>query len=521
MSTEGRYFHVVKLGEGTYGSVYRGIERQTGKVIAFKRMVMSSDEDGVPSTAIREICLLKQLKHENVVELFEVLFDPPKITLIFELCDSDLKRFIDSKENKRLDTFSEVRPILKQIFNGLAYIHSRSVVHRDMKPQNIFVNVRSAQYAFADGSGYYPAVPQSTRSMNDSNNRNGSLASNSCSNDCNRILARATNGGGNTENADRRSMYIISSSSTKDSNHSQSGVHGDETVDTNDTKEINNNGNATYVSTGSRNSESSAQSSDRGSMIIAKLGDFGLARVECIPVKKYLHEAVTLWYRSPDVLMGSGLYSFAVDVWSMGVIFFEMVTGKVLFCGRTEEDQIVRIMRLLGSPTRQTWPSLTAYPRTNERFTQTLLLIKEGKLSSKVNSFQSSAHTSHKSSSSAATKNGKESGSAVHSKGVDVRSCDSKTYTRSHPGNDYHLPSELWFPEPMFDSYIQSSGFMDAVGKNGVDLLRCCLRYEPQHRITAAQALKHPFLADVHIPQVATLTYMMTAIEQVLQAAEL
>ncbi|SYZ64382.1 protein_kinase (plasmid) [Leishmania braziliensis MHOM/BR/75/M2904] len=135
MSTAGRYKHVVKLGEGTYGSVYKGTEIQTGKVVAFKRMVVTSDDEGVPGAAIREICLLKELRHDNVVDLFEVLFEPPKITMIFELCDCDLKRFMESRPKRLLDAEAEMRPILKQIFIGLEYLHSRNVVHRDMKPQ--------------------------------------------------------------------------------------------------------------------------------------------------------------------------------------------------------------------------------------------------------------------------------------------------------------------------------------------------------------------------------------------------
>lgn len=52
-----------------------------------------------------------------------------------------------------------------------------------------------------------------------------------------------------------------------------------------------------------------------------KLGDFGLARAYGIPVRSYSHEVVTLWYRAPDVLMGSRQYSTSIDLWSAGCIF--------------------------------------------------------------------------------------------------------------------------------------------------------------------------------------------------------
>lgn len=95
---------------------------------------------------------------------------------------------------------------------------------------------------------------------------------------------------------------------------------------------------------------------------------------------------MTLWYRSPDVLMGSALYSFPVDIWSMGAIFFEMVTGKVLFAGRNEEDQLVRMFQLLGAPTQSTWKSLLSYPNTTDRLQRAQSLINEGKLPSALNS---------------------------------------------------------------------------------------------------------------------------------------
>lgn len=71
---------------------------------------------------------------------------------------------------------------------------------------------------------------------------------------------------------------------------------------------------------------------------VLKLADFGLARAFGIPVKNYTHEVVTLWYRAPDILMGSKKYNTSVDIWSVGCIFAELVNRKPLFCGQTEED---------------------------------------------------------------------------------------------------------------------------------------------------------------------------------------
>jgi cyclin-dependent kinase len=81
-----------------------------------------------------------------------------------------------------------------------------------------------------------------------------------------------------------------------------------------------------------------------------KLADFGLARAFGIPVRSYTHEVVTLWYRAPDVLLGSRKYSTPIDVWSIGCIFAEMVNGKPTFTGTTEESQLETIFRQLGNP---------------------------------------------------------------------------------------------------------------------------------------------------------------------------
>ena len=71
---------------------------------------------------------------------------------------------------------------------------------------------------------------------------------------------------------------------------------------------------------------------------ILKLADFGLARAFGIPVKNFTHEVVTLWYRAPDILLGSKNYSTSVDIWSVGCIFAEVVNRKALFAGNNEEE---------------------------------------------------------------------------------------------------------------------------------------------------------------------------------------
>jgi cyclin-dependent kinase len=93
-----------------------------------------------------------------------------------------------------------------------------------------------------------------------------------------------------------------------------------------------------------------------------KLADFGLARAFGIPVRSYTHEVVTLWYRAPDVLMGSRRYSTPVDIWSIGCIFAEMSNGRPLFPGTSEQHQLQLIFRHLGTPNEEIYPDINDLP---------------------------------------------------------------------------------------------------------------------------------------------------------------
>jgi serine/threonine protein kinase len=93
-----------------------------------------------------------------------------------------------------------------------------------------------------------------------------------------------------------------------------------------------------------------------------KLADFGLARAFGIPVRSYTHEVVTLWYRAPDVLLGSRKYSTPVDIWSIGCIFAEMVNGTPLFTGTSEDTQLDTIFRHLGTPDESIFPGISELP---------------------------------------------------------------------------------------------------------------------------------------------------------------
>ena len=137
-----QYEKVEKIGEGTYGVVYKARDRATGATIALKKIRLEQEEEGVPSTAIREISLLKELQHANVVRLQDVVHADAKLYLVFEFLDLDLKKHMDA--HPRLGSDGRlVKLYLYQMLAGIAYCHAHRVLHRDLKPQNLLIDAVS------------------------------------------------------------------------------------------------------------------------------------------------------------------------------------------------------------------------------------------------------------------------------------------------------------------------------------------------------------------------------------------
>lgn len=202
-----------------------------------KKIRLESEEDGIPSTAIREIALLKDLDHPNIVKLHDVIHSNKKLVLVFEHLDLDLRKYMSKYKGEGLE-MDLAKSFLLQLLRSVAHCHKNKVLHRDLKPQNLLVR------------------------------KDGAL----------------------------------------------------------------------------------------------KLADFGLARGIGVPIKNLTNEVVTLWYRPPDVLLGSTNYSTSIDVWSVGCIFAEMINGRAFFMGTSEADQIKRIFRILGFPKLEEWPDVEKLP---------------------------------------------------------------------------------------------------------------------------------------------------------------
>lgn len=136
------YKRLEKVGEGTYGVVYKAVDLQHGqRIVALKKIRLESEDEGVPSTAIREISLLKELKDENIVRLYDIVHsDAHKLYLVFEFLDLDLKRYMESIPKDQPLGDKIIKKFMMQLSKGITYCHSHRIIHRDLKPQNLLIN---------------------------------------------------------------------------------------------------------------------------------------------------------------------------------------------------------------------------------------------------------------------------------------------------------------------------------------------------------------------------------------------
>jgi len=133
------YKRIEKIGEGTYGVVYKAKHIPTGELAALKKIRLETDDEGCPSTAIREISILKELrKHPFIVQLQDVIHNEGKLYLVFEYLLMDLKKYIDTV-NGPIDK-ALVKSYTYQICNGIDFCHARRIIHRDLKPQNLLID---------------------------------------------------------------------------------------------------------------------------------------------------------------------------------------------------------------------------------------------------------------------------------------------------------------------------------------------------------------------------------------------
>lgn len=139
------------LGSGTYGTVYKVLDKTTKNFYAIKNLKIDSEKDGVPVSALREISILKNLSHPNIIKVIGAIYKKKGIEMCLEFCKSDLVKFMrKNRDNPEIYNQKFIKNMMYQLFKGVNYLHRRGVLHRDLKPLNLLIREDKMTLKIAD-----------------------------------------------------------------------------------------------------------------------------------------------------------------------------------------------------------------------------------------------------------------------------------------------------------------------------------------------------------------------------------
>ncbi|KAI7889036.1 kinase-like domain-containing protein [Mucor mucedo] len=231
-----KYELLEKLGQGSYGEVFKARNKESNDLVALKRMPIGDEGEGIHLSTIREINILKQLNHKNIIPLRDVVVDSGLL----------------HNPNVQL-TAQDIKTYLKQLLEATAHMHQSRILHRDIKASNILIN--------NDG--------------------------------------------------------------------------------------------------------------------ILQIADFGLARDMDNGDEEYTKSVVTRWYRPPELILGEGRYTSAIDMWGVGCVFGELIKSRAILQGQDDLDQLKKIFNLCGSPNQKNMPNWHKLPDARKtRFKKTVRRVR-------------------------------------------------------------------------------------------------------------------------------------------------
>jgi len=228
------YSVVSQIGEGTYGKVYKAVNIKTNEVVAIKTLNVIDKEEGVSYSALQEVKYLRQLSEcSRVMKLLDVFIDQNSTVMVFNYADADLTGILSRSSSSSSFKLSirQAKSLFKQLLEGMVQLHSRGLIHRDIKAANLLIH--------------------------------------------------------------------------------------------------------------------------KGNLF---LGDFGMTT----NFKNHTvlsPNVVTLWYRAPELLLGSTSYGPEIDMWSCGCILIELLTYQNPFPGISDQHQMDLIFKIIGTPDVSTWGS--------------------------------------------------------------------------------------------------------------------------------------------------------------------